>query len=125
MSKISLRDRIICDSVIKIPRRLLWKCHAYRPFPFFRRGSARVRDLYCFSALSLSEAREVVKWYEYTLNETKYPWALFKCFVIAISNEGISDTDIMEILKKVARRIEKEKVNKLLGAYSWFVAYKL
>jgi hypothetical protein len=126
MNKISICDRIICDGVIDMLRSCpVWNWHAYRAFPFFRRSSAQVRDLFCFSVLSLNGAREIAKWYEYHLNETEYPWISFKRFIIAISNQGIRDAGIMNILEGLARYLEKKKTNKLLEAYKWFVPYNL
>jgi hypothetical protein len=126
MTELSPEDCMMCNGLINIlSLHPVWHWHVYRNYPFFQRGSERVRKLYQVSKLTISGARTIVRWYEYNLNEDKYPWINFKRFVIALSNEGIADLKIMKILKSVFRYLEREKANKLFVRCDWFVPYKL
>ena len=119
MTELSMYDTIVCNDIIDmLCLNPVWNWHINRNFPFLQGGSERVRRLYQFSKLTISGARGIVRWYECNLNETKYPWVRFRRFVIALSNEGISDLNIMKILNRVARYIMKERTNKLLAPKS-------
>ena len=42
-------------------------------------------------------------------------------FVTALSNEGMSDPNIIKILAEISGSIKTKKANKLLSRNSWFV----